>query len=81
MWDVCGWSALLVMCVFTPYIHTVGGVNIGVNIMVGGDNHCKSHHHTFVSSTPGHHTDHLGLCGNMVHSCIHSVVLIPLSKS
>ena len=31
MWDMCGWSALFVMFVFTPYVHTRGGVNIGVN--------------------------------------------------
>ena len=37
MWGVCGWSALLVMCVFTPYVHTIGGVNIGVNSMVISD--------------------------------------------
>ena len=37
MWGVCGWSALLVMCVFTPYVHTIGGVNIGVNSMAISD--------------------------------------------
>ena len=37
MWDVCGWSALLVMCVFTPYVHTSDGVNIGVNSMGSSD--------------------------------------------
>ena len=31
MWDMCDWSALFVMFVFTPYVHTSGGVNIGVN--------------------------------------------------
>ena len=33
MWDMCGWSGLLVMFVFTPNVHTYGGVNIGVNSM------------------------------------------------
>ena len=31
MWDMCGWSGLLVMCVFTPCVHTIGSVNTGVN--------------------------------------------------
>ena len=31
MWDMCGWSGLLVMCVFTPYVHTIGSVNTGMN--------------------------------------------------
>ena len=34
MWGVCGWSALLVKCVFTSHFDTIGGVNIGVNRMV-----------------------------------------------
>ena len=38
------------------------------------------HHHTHVSSTPGHHTDHLGSCDNTVHSCIHSVGLITFDR-
>ena len=33
MWDMCGWSGLLVMFVFTPHIHTLGDVNIGVKSM------------------------------------------------
>ena len=37
MWGVCGWSALFVRCVFTPYIRTIGGVNIGVKSMVSSD--------------------------------------------
>ena len=78
MWDMCGWSALLVMFVFTPYIHTYGGVNIGVNRM-GSITYVRQHH-THVSSTPGHHTDHLGSCDNTVHRCIHSVGLIPLGS-
>ena len=40
MWDMCGWSALLVMFVFTPYIHIYGGVNIGVNRTGSSDNPC-----------------------------------------
>ena len=69
---------LLLMCLFTPIIHTIGGVDIGVNSMGSSDN--ESHHHTHVSSTPGHHTDHLGTCANTFHSCIHSVDLIPLPR-
>ena len=37
MWCVCGWSALLFMCVFTPYVHTIDGVKTGVNSMVSSD--------------------------------------------
>ena len=38
MWDMCSWSGLFVMFVFTPYVHTSGGVNIGVNSMGSSDN-------------------------------------------
>ena len=38
MWDVCGWSGSVVMLVFTPYVHTYGGVNEGVNETGGGVN-------------------------------------------
>lgn len=38
----------------------------------------ESHHHTRVWGVSGHHVNHLGPCGNIVHSCIHSVVLILL---
>ena len=37
MWDVCSWSGLFIMFVFTPYVHNYGGVNIGVNSMGSSD--------------------------------------------
>ena len=36
MWDVCGWPGWLVMLLFTPYVHTQGDVNEGVNETGGG---------------------------------------------
>ena len=45
MWDMCGWSALFVMFVFTPYVHTRGGVNHQI------------HHHTHIRDVSGHHTN------------------------
>ena len=38
MWDMCGWSGLFVMFVFTPHVHTFGGANTGVNCMGSSDN-------------------------------------------
>ena len=40
----------------------------------------ESHHHTRVWGVSGHHVNHLGPCGNIVHSCIHSMVLIALPR-
>ena len=38
MWDMCSWSGLFIMFVFTPYVYTSGDVNIGVNSMGSSDN-------------------------------------------
>ena len=54
MWGVCGWSALLVMCVFTPCVHTIGGVNIGVNSMVATTIHVSAAPLGTVRTTWGH---------------------------
>ena len=40
----------------------------------------ESHDHTRVRGVSGHHTNHLGPCGNTVHSFIHSVVLIAFDR-
>ena len=75
MWDMCSWSGLFIMCVFTPYVHTSDGVNIGVNSMGSSREvaiNYESHHHTHVRGVSGHHTNHLASSGNTIHSCIHT---------